>query len=215
MEKITLLGIDEVGRGCVIGPMVICGLLIEKNKINNLKDLKVKDSKKLSPKKRKYLTEKIIPLVMDFKIIEIPINEINKRSLNELEIEKVIDLIKIFQPDELYFDAPTHGRGLKEYENLFKFHIKNSAKVVVENNADNKYEIVSAASIIAKVYRDNIITSYYTKYGDLGSGYPSDIKTINFLKSWYEKNKKFPNIVRTKWKTIYNIIGKKQLQLKF
>ncbi|ENN96258.1 ribonuclease HII [Methanocaldococcus villosus KIN24-T80] len=67
--------------------------------------------------------------------------------------------------------------------------------------------VVSAASIIAKVIRDNIINEYKKEFGDFGSGYPSDIKTVEFLKRYYEIHNKLPPIAREKWKTCKRLKG--------
>ncbi|MCW4027390.1 MAG: ribonuclease HII, partial [Candidatus Bathyarchaeota archaeon] len=62
------------------------------------------------------------------------------------------------------------------------------------------YPIVSAASIIAKVKRDTAIASLRKQHGDLGSGYPSDPKTIEFLKKWIKTRGSYPEFVRKSWK---------------
>ena len=87
--------------------------------------------------------------------------------------------------------------------------------VVAEHKADEKYPIVSAASIIAKVTRDGIIESYKEEYGEIGSGYPSDPKTINFLKRYVEEFGELPKIARKSWKTSKRILeeNKKQKNL--
>ena len=83
--------------------------------------------------------------------------------------------------------------------------VAGSAKLVVEHKADINYPIVSAASIIAKVTRDRELKELHKKYGDFGPGYPSNEKTITWMRTWLEKNKDWPDIVRRGWETARQI----------
>ena len=85
-------GIDEAGRGPVVGPLVIAAVVVDESKLSNLETLGVKDSKKLSPKKREELFKEIIRLVDDYFILEISPEEIDNRegTMNEFEVENFI-----------------------------------------------------------------------------------------------------------------------------
>jgi len=195
-----ILGIDEAGRGCIIGPMVICGILVEEKDIVKLKEIGVKDSKQLKPDKRERLAKKIKDIAERIVIKRISPKVIDRYNLNFLELKNMAKIIEKLNPDIIYFDCPVNQRGIKKYcEELKNLLNKNNVtpKIIGENKADKKYEVVSAASIIAKVERDRIIRNFKKKYGDFGSGYPSDKKTMEFLRKYY--NYCLP-IIRTKWR---------------
>lgn len=202
MELIA--GVDEAGRGAVIGPLVVAGVLAESHHIEKFKRLGIKDSKDLTPKRREYLAKKIEKIAKDIFVLKIgPCKIDNYRNiytnLNKLEIVKFAEIIKFLSPSKAYIDAPENPEKLK---NILQKIVGDDIDLVVEHYADSTYPIVSSASIIAKVARDNEIKKLKKKYGDIGSGYPADPITINFLKTWLEKNKNFPDIVRKTWETV-------------
>ena len=199
-----ILGIDESGRGPVAGPMTMCGYLIDEDRIVELKNLGVKDSKLLTEKKRSSLAPKLKKLSDDFIVLKISATEIDKlrsvSNLNVLEIERMQHMINMFRPDRVIIDSPE--------VNTKKFSAKVMAKVkdkkieiVSENFADKNHIEVGAASILAKVERDAEIKKLHKKYGFFGSGYATDEITIRFLKDWMKKNKEFPDFVRKSWFT--------------
>jgi ribonuclease HII len=200
-------GVDEAGRGSVIGPLVVAGISIEENKISKLMDLGVKDSKLLSPEKRATLAKQIRELVMNCHVMFLSPLEIDqvvetgKRlyRLNRLEAQSMARVIAILKPDVAYVDAAD------VVANRFGEHISENLdftlKLVSEHKADLTYPVVSAASIIAKVERDKAIFNLKKKHGDLGCGYPSDSITINFLGDWIRKFGTYPDFVRKSWKT--------------
>ncbi len=202
-----LAGIDEAGRGPVIGPMVIAAVVLDEDKVESLEALGVKDSKKLTPKKREKLFDEIIEQLDDYVIIELWPEEIDSReaSLNEFEVQnfaKALNSLKV-KPDIVYIDAADvkEGRFGEAIAKLLKF----KAEIVAEHRADDKFIPVSAASILAKVMRDKAIEKLKEEYGEIGSGYPSDPKTRNFLEKYYLEHGDFPPIVRRTWKTVEKI----------
>ncbi len=211
MKKANLVcGIDEAGRGPVIGPLVICGVCFNESKITILKEIGVRDSKKLSPKKRAQLTQIIKQNCHSFEVIIVSAKEIDNRekdkiTLNRLEELKMAEIINKLQPDVIYVDAADVNE--KRFGNAIKMllHYKPT-NIISKHRADDIYPIVSAASIIAKDTRDTIIDKLKQKYGDIGSGYPSDKRTTDFLKQWIRKNKKVPYFVRTTWETTKKIL---------
>lgn len=200
-------GVDEAGRGSVIGPLVVAGISIEENKISKLMDLGVKDSKLLSPEKRATLAKQIRKLVMNCHVMFLSPLEIDRvvetgkrlYRLNRLEAQSMARVITILKPDMAYVDAAD------VVANRFGEHISENLdftlKLVSEHKADLTYPVVSAASIIAKVERDQAIFHLQKKHGDLGCGYPSDSITINFLGNWIRKFGSYPDFVRKSWKT--------------
>jgi ribonuclease HII len=91
---------------------------------------------------------------------------------------------------------------------MVKSHLDQECEIVSEHHADSTYRIVSAASIIAKVARDKEITKLAKKYGEIGSGYPSDPTTITYLSRYIDEHKVPPLIARKSWKTVTAMIGK-------
>ncbi|MFP3167215.1 MAG: ribonuclease HII [Candidatus Nanopusillus sp.] len=200
-----ILGIDEAGRGPVIGPMVIAGYCIEEEKIELLKSLGVRDSKELTRKQREDIYNEIIKLTDKYKYIIIDPKTIDyyvyRNRLNYLEFENMIKIIEEIKPDKVIIDSPmVNTKKVIEY---IKNNLKINVEIVAENKADKKYPVVSAASIIAKVIRDREIDKIKEKINiDFGSGYPSDEKTIEVLKKDYDKIKGY---VRESWMTIKRI----------
>ena len=187
-ENKLVLGIDEAGRGSVIGPLVIGGVLMPKKKIRFLKRIGVKDSKKLTHKKRSVLSRKI-KKITQFQTVQITAQEIDQQrqdgiNLNQIETIGMESIITQMNPDICYIDC------IDVNENRFhdKIQEKNpNIEIITEHKADDTYKIVSAASIIAKVERDKQIAIIKNEYGPVGSGYPSDRKTMNTKKN-LEKN---------------------------
>jgi ribonuclease HII len=199
-------GVDDAGRGSLIGPLVIAGVLMREEDLPKLVELKVRDSKLLSPHRREILAVEIKHVAQKFSVIRISPKEIDKvvetgkklHKLNRLEAQKMAEIIEMLKPDIAYVDASD------VLEDRFKQHILEclsfKPKIVSEHKADRKYPIVSAASIIAKVERDKEIAELASKYGDLGCGYPTDPKTLDFLRRWLERFGEYPEFVRKSWK---------------
>ncbi|MEM2699385.1 MAG: ribonuclease HII [Candidatus Bathyarchaeia archaeon] len=208
MHGLRLCGIDDAGRGPVIGPLVIAGVLIDEERLPNLIRLGVRDSKTLSPRRREYLAGEILKIVEDYRVVKVPPSEIDRvvehgrrlNRLNRLEARIMASIIRDLKPDIAYVDA---SDILPE---RFRQHIAEelpfTVKIVSEHKADRTYPIVSAASIVAKVERDREIESLKQIYGDFGSGYAADPKTISFLKRWIEEHESYPDFVRKSWKTV-------------
>ncbi|ASJ03211.1 ribonuclease HII [Thermococcus profundus] len=202
-----LAGIDEAGRGPVIGPMVIAAAIVDEDKVEELEKLGVKDSKKLSPKRRETLFDEITSLLDDYVIIKLSPEEIDSRevTLNEFEVEnfvRALNSLKV-KPDVVYIDAADvkEERFGEEIGKRLDF----SAEIVAEHKADDRFIPVSAASILAKVTRDREIEKLKEEYGEIGSGYPSDPRTRAFLEEYYREHGDFPPIVRRTWKTLKKI----------
>ncbi|MDD3083636.1 MAG: ribonuclease HII [Candidatus ainarchaeum sp.] len=203
-----IAGIDEAGRGPCFGPMCLAITIIEKEDEKELKKIGVKDSKDLLPKKREYLFEEIKQKIIEFEILTINSIELNdlmtKNNLNEIEAIKIAELINNTKSEIniIYVDSPDATKG--KFEGRIRKYLKKEKqqiKIIAENKADSKYIIVGAASIMAKVTRDLEIAKLRKKFGDFGSGYPSDPKTKKFLKEYVQKNKKLPPFSRIFWST--------------
>lgn len=206
-----IMGIDEAGRGPVIGPMIICGIVINKEDTLKLTQIGVKDSKLLSESRREKLKILIEEVALSWKLVKISPAEIDCHNINFLYLNAVATLINDSFPQTAIIDCPS--RLPASFERQVASLLKNKGtKLVVENFADKNYPIVSAASILAKVARDREMKNLALLHQGIGSGYPSDKKTINFLKKCLEKDKILPEIVRKKWKTIKNLTAALELK---
>jgi len=208
-----ICGIDEAGRGPVIGPLVLAGVCIEEEKIAELEKLNVKDSKLITPNRRKQLFDKIISLVRRYKIVKVEAQEIDSRAnvglnLNHLEALKCADIINAINPEIVYVDSPISPHAAK-FADLIRANLKEKGvKIVSEHKADEKYLVVGAASILAKVTRDEEIEKIKKATGiNFGSGYPSDERTMKFLEEHWEN--KLAKYIRKSWGTIKELKKKK------
>ena len=202
-----ICGIDDAGRGSMIGPLVIAGITIEKKNVRKLKTLGVRDSKKLSPKTREILYKKIIEIVDDFFVIRIPPKTIDRyvfsHNLNHLEARTMAKIIvnlnpKISYVDSCDIDYKRFGKEVSAFA--------SNAKVLSYHHADSKFVVVSAASIIAKVSRDRSIKRLNKNF-NLGSGYPSDKKTVRSVKKILSSKKLNQSFIRISWKPVQKIIN--------
>ncbi|KUO41311.1 MAG: hypothetical protein AVW06_01480 [Hadesarchaea archaeon DG-33-1] len=204
-----IAGVDEAGRGPVLGNLVICGALLEKRTIGELKAAGVRDSKLLSPKKREMLAKLIAEKAVKLEIVELSPAEIDelrlikKINLNEIEAMRMAQILERLRPKLAYVDSTDPDP--KMFERRIQRHMRSRVELVVESYADRKYVIVGAASIIAKVRRDKGIAELQRRYGDLGSGYSSDPRTIAFLERWVRKHGSLPEFARKSWETARRI----------
>jgi len=188
------LGIDDAGRGPVIGPMVLSGCLIDDKFERYFKDLGVKDSKALTQKRREFLEEKIKEKAEVFEIVVLDPKEIDEKNyegvkLNELEAIAMANIInkinKGFEKIKVIVDCPSPN--ISKWCDFLKTKIKNLSNLEIscEHKADQNHVVVSAASILAKCVREKEMLKLRKIYGDeIGTGYPSDPLTCKFL----EKN---------------------------
>ncbi len=230
-EKPKLIGgIDEAGRGSVIGPLVVAGVVLPETKLDTLIALDVKDSKQLSAAKRNELFGKILKLITKWEFSEISPQSIDaaikaeKSNLNKLELQHMAQICLSLAPDTVYVDALgpdtkvfeaklweviqlerrritkwVQGKNYSQGESTFE---KYNIHIIAKNKADETIPVVSAASILAKVQRDQQIEKLKVECGeDFGSGYPSDPRTRKTLKKWIIQGV-HPAFVRKQWETI-------------
>jgi len=220
MKKI-IAGIDEAGRGCVLGRLHMAIACFDESSVEKyLQSEGVTDSKKIKQKKREELFHKINKCCYTDSM-SISEEDIDNHNINDLEANGIVRLIK--NTVEIYTSASLSEVSFKvivdcpvketeKYADQIRTlldHPKAEIEIVCENKADENHIIVGAASIIAKVFREWEVDLFKNKYSylssDIGSGYPSDVRTIEFLTKYFEENKKFPIETRKKWGTVENI----------
>lgn len=204
-----IAGCDESGRGPVFGPMILCGILFEPHELDELKAAGVKDSKLLSPSRREMLVRLITKKATKCEIIELSAAEIDelrlvkKINLNEAEAMNFARILDHLNPKTAYVDSTDPDPAM--FRDRIRRHMRTRPKLVVENFADRKYVVVAAASIVAKVRRDQKVAELRQKYGDFGSGYSSDPRTISFLERWMREHDELPPFARKSWETVRRI----------
>jgi ribonuclease HII len=210
----SIAGVDDAGRGPIIGPLVIAGVLMDEERIRELVSIGVKDSKLLTPGTRSDLAEKIrrIALKISYdelspaQIDEVVIRARKLQKLNFLEAKSMAKVITDLKPKAVWVDASDVKP--ERYARQILDELPASLRRIVlisEHKADRKYPVVSAASIMAKVRRDAAISKLWEEYGNFGSGYVTDPNTIAFLKEWRRTHADYPPIVRRSWKTLKGI----------
>lgn len=209
-----ICGIDEAGRGSVLGPLVIAAVLIKNDE--QLIKLGVKDSKKLTPNQREKLTI-AIKKICKYKTLMISPKEIDEKrkvmTLNELEVDKFAEIIKELKPNIVYVDSVdvNEERFAEEIKKKLDFKVK----IISKHKADEVFPVVSSASIIAKTTRDEEIKKIKKEFGEIGSGYPSDERTINFIENYLKEKRELPKFVRSSWDTIKRLIESKRRKFYF
>ena len=204
-----ICGVDDAGRGSMVGPLVIAGVTIDKKNIKKLKSIGVQDSKKLSPKIREILYKKIIEIVDEYYVVRIQPKTIDqnvfKHKLNHLEAKNMAKVIKKLDPHTAYVDScdVDYKRFGREISSL-----TSNSRIVSRHHADSRFTVVAAASIIAKVSRDKSIHRLKKNF-DLGSGYPSDKNTVKYVKKLLSSKKQSYPFIRMSWKPVQKIINKK------
>ena len=209
-----ICGIDEAGRGCILGPMVLCAASIDPFDEFKLKELGVKDSKKLTPHQREELFPQVQKVCKSV-VVKITAEELTKlmdrHNLNEIEAQKAAEAIQMSGTlTRVYVDSPDNIPEKFAARMMAYFPKgKKPPEIVAENKADDKYLIVGAASIIAKVVRDKEIEKIKDEIGyDFNSGYTSDPFTMAFLAK-HGNEMKVRKYIRHKWATLANLRQKK------
>jgi ribonuclease HII len=208
---LMISGIDEAGKGPVLGPMCVAGVLMDDEANAELLELGVKDSKKLAPKKREVLAGDIKKIANKYFVLEVSASQIDGlrkiMTMNEIMVVCFAKVLEELRPDHAFVDA-ADVIAQRFGENIRKKYTREIT-ITSEHEADVKYPIVSAASILAKVQRDMLVKELGEKIGaDIGSGYPSDAKTILFLENWVKEHGSLPDFARSSWETSRRILGK-------
>ncbi len=219
------LGIDDAGRGPVIGPMVLAGCLVDENAEKEFKKIGVKDSKQLTKKRRDFF-EKIIKEKSEiFEVALVYPTEIDTKNykginLNDLEAIKAAEIInkinKGYKKIKVIVDCPSPN--INKWRDFLKTKIENLSNLEIncEHKADRNHVSVSAASVLAKCSREREMDILREKYGnEIGSGYSSDPATCKFLEKYAQKHKEDGVFRQTwgTWKKACSEIEQKKLEI--
>lgn len=209
-KDIYLIGIDEAGRGCLIGDMVVAGVVITERVARELSEAGVTDSKQLSIDQRFWyynLALRMKPCVVE---VYVPPWRIDRENINKLEVEAITWIVKTIEKIisrssnvevEVYIDE-VKGRELT-LDMIVRKAMGNRLKTLrIEPDADSKFTPVSIASVFAKVSRDQSIKSIKRIVGDFGSGYPADPRLESWIMNAKMVFKKPPRFIRRSWSNL-------------
>ncbi len=216
----SLIGVDEAGRGPVLGPLVVVGVRTRDD--GPLRDIGVRDSKKCTPEMRERLGPQIRRFCEHVVVRMVPAERIDsvraKMTLNELEAEVFADVIRGLLTSKfpsgrtpgsirVYVDAA--DANASEFKERVLQHLGVRVDLVSEHRADDTYPVVSAASILAKLARDEEMDRISKSVGeDVGSGYPSDPVTIGYIEKAIRENGVLPPHTRRSWETVQRFLRK-------
>lgn len=200
---VKVLGIDEAGRGCVLGDLVIAGFLVHDPDENTLRGAGAADSKAVPAGRRAGCCAELGAFGhVEIRRIDPP--TIDRGNLNALEESAIIEIIRACEPDVVLLDALGHPNTLGRVRQrlLAGLAADQQPEITIEPKADVSYAVVGAASLFAKTTRDGVLDEWRTTFGDFGSGYPSDPKTRAWLLAWAQTGRPWPTFVRSRWATV-------------
>lgn len=190
-----------------MGPLVVAGVAADLEGVEELKEIGVRDSKRLSPVRRAALYPEILKVCARAHSVHIGTLEIDTvvatgrkyRKLNYLEALYFAKVADELSADVVTVDAS--DTSPRRFQEVIKGSMNASCRVRAFHKADRDYPLVSAASIVAKVERDAAVDKLREAYGDFGSGYPSDRKTKSYFRRWLEDGRAPPEWTRKSWKS--------------
>lgn len=203
---IQIGGVDEAGRGSIIGPLVVAGVVMPESRMPELEEMGVRDSKTLTRKARARLFGEIAKLADSVCVRKVNPARVDSsvmvKGLNRLEAKVMAAVIDRIGADEVYVDC-CDVNPLR-YKKYIEQHLVTAPRMLHSvHHADSVNIIVSAASIIAKIRRDQEIEKIRCMYGrGIGSGYPSDETTMRFIRRWVSKKGRAPEFARKSWKPL-------------
>jgi ribonuclease HII len=218
------VGVDEAGRGPVVGPLVVAALAVPiEGGEDRLREMGVRDSKKLAAARR----DRIARILDDdyvHQVIEVPSTDIDAlrttTSLNVIEarlfasaVLAVVERLGEGARVTAYLDAADTSETT--FERYFRGSLSGSPAaasvigVVSRHEADDAFPVVSGASVLAKARREEAVARIREELGeDIGSGYPSDSRTIAFLEKWIIEKGVLPPHTRASWKTAQRLLDR-------
>jgi ribonuclease HII len=204
----VICGVDEAGKGAVLGPMVVAGVGCDEEAA--LEGWGVRDSKALSARRREELFE-MIRESFPCEAVIIRAHEIDylrtTATMNGIVAQAHATVINRLHPGRAIVDACDVNAN--RYRDMVHACLQNPCDILSEHKADATHTIVAAASIVAKVLRDRAIRDLAEEFGDIGSGYPSDPKTCFFLADYIAAHQTPPSCARASWKTVAALMDRR------
>jgi len=202
----VICGVDEAGKGAVLGPMVIAAVGCRNQ--SDFREFGIRDSKQLTPARREVLFEEITAS-FPFAITSLSATDIDtlkkRTNLNEILARAHAGVIGRLRPSCAIVDAC--DVNARRYGASVTSFLPSPCRIIAEHHADDRHAVVGAASIVAKVTRDRELETLRDEFGQVGSGYPSDPATITYLKDYIAGHNEPPRCARTSWKTVAILMG--------
>jgi ribonuclease HII len=216
----SLCGVDEAGRGPVLGPLVVVGVRTRDD--GPLRDIGVRDSKKCSPEMRERLGPQIRRFCEQVVVRKVPAEKIDalrrRMTMNDLEAEVFADVIRDLLTARfpsgrtsgnirVYVDAA--DANAQTFKRRILLSLGTKVEIVSEHKADVNHPVVSAASILAKLIRDEEMARISKELGEnVGSGYTGDPVTRAFIEKTVRENGALPPYTRQSWETVRIYLNK-------
>jgi len=188
-----------------MGPLVVGSVYCESDEI--LMKIGVRDSKKLTPASRERMYDMICGEFQTSVVIA-SASDIDERrktmTLNIIELEMFIEAAQVTPVSAVYADCPDVNEA--GFTRMMSSRLKDT-RIVAKHKADDIFPVVSAASIIAKVTRDRLVSEIEAEFGAvIGSGYPSDTVTMEFIEKWIKENGSPPEHTRCSWEPVRQLM---------
>ncbi len=207
MSAVTVLGIDEAGRGAVLGPLVVAGVRVEEAQLPQLWELGARDSKLVPRAQRQAVVRKVIGAGARARAIVIPASAVDRENLTSLELGAAARLIEALAPSQVVLDAPVAPAAIPGFvAALCRRSGFSPAAVAAFPKADRDHPAVAAASLLAKVVRDGYVVALRRQFGDFGWGYPGEPQVREYLAAWISERRTFPPICRTRWRCAQDLL---------
>lgn len=206
-----LVGVDEAGRGPAIGPMVVAAVAVP-----SADDLPscVDDSKAMTPTARSACAETLearSSVSIGLETVEVAAIDRQGTDMNSLTLDAMADAVAGVIPTEgggqPTVIADASDRDAARFARRIVGRLPRSCAVRAEHGADATFDVVGAASILAKVRRDRLIADLAREYGEIGSGYPGDPTTRSFLADYVRTHGDLPACARRSWKTCRDVLA--------
>lgn len=205
MTTVRRFGVDEAGKGPVFGPMVVAAVSCDVSTLPT----GIQDSKQLSPSHRRGLATTLRDRDdIDIATRHISAAEIDLRekNMNALTVEAFADVIDQLATNGLAGTVDASDSNTERFKRQITDRLETDVVLTSKHGADESDPIVGAASIIAKVERDAAIKELADRYGDIGSGYPSDPTTRDYLTEYVAEHGCPPPFARHSWATCQNAL---------
>jgi len=203
----TVLGVDEAGRGAVLGPLVVAAVLADDDGANALRAAGARDSKAVPRRGRRLLVRNLMPHIRACRVIVVPPSVIDGESLTDIELKAIVALIDRLAPDRVVLDAPVGPQAIPRFVARLRAATITPTPVDARPRADATDPVAGAASLLAKVVRDAHMDLLRRDYGDIGWGYPSEPKVRAFLEGWLAEHGQLPPLCRTRWGCLRALIA--------
>jgi ribonuclease HII len=193
------VGVDEAGKGPVLGSMFAAAVVADPAALPS----GVGDSKSIPQERRETLSEAIRASAQAVAVAEIPVARIDdpETDMNTLTVAAQAQALKAVATDGLAGLVDAGDTNAERFGRRVAQRVDADLSLAAEHGADESDPVVGAASIIAKVSREDHVASLAAEYGDVGSGYPSDPTTREFLLTYLEEHDELPACARTSWAT--------------